>query len=514
MQRRASPGTLDRALSKSLINLATPTQGRNLDSYATYAQLAYAVQALRSEARAVASLLEGRRVWMVNSTAVGGGVAEMLPQMVWLLRELGIETDWVTITPEEQAFFPLTKNLHNLIHGEGQLPLTPDDKALYDRTSQVLADAMAPMVGEDDILVVHDPQPAGLGALLEKRFPSLVTIWRCHIGLDGENPSTKAVWEFLEPYITSYDHAVFSAPEYIPPYLSHQSTIIAPAIDPLSAKNRPLSVPAVLRTLRRGGMLLSQAPLVGAPFVAPVRRLRPGGDFELIAPGDLPLLGHPWVTQVSRWDRLKGWFSLIEGFARMKRVAAGSSTLTLPNRAALLCAGPDPASVQDDPEGQEVLQELTEAYARLDPETQRDVAILSLPMESVEENALLVNALQRASTLVVQNSLREGFGLTVSEALWKSTPVLGSGATGIRQQIRDGIEGRLIEDAGDPDSVASALSQVLLGEKDREAWALNGQRRVGEEFLLMSQLRKWLELLARSRDGTIQRPSTLPPEAG
>jgi trehalose synthase len=160
-----------------------------------------------------------------------------------------------------------------------------------------------------------------------------------------------------------------------------------------------------------------------------------------------------------------------------------------------MLAGPDPAAVADDPEGQEVLAELIERYRALPSELQEDIAVLSLPMTSRRENELMVNALQRCSSIVVQNSLREGFGLTVTEAMWKQAAVVGSRACGIRQQIRDDVEGRLIPDPGDPETIAELLDLTLEDFAGRTQLGRNAQRRVHDEFLIFSQVRRWLEVL-------------------
>ena len=161
-----------------------------------------------------------------------------------------------------------------------------------------------------------------------------------------------------------------------------------------------------------------------------------------------------------------------------------------------MLAGPDPDSVQDDPEAGEVLEDLRTAYRELEPELQRDVVILALPMVSRRQNALMVNALQRSSTIVVQNSLREGFGLTATEAMWKGTAVLGSRACGLRQQIRDGLDGRLVSNPEDPAELAEVLSEMLASPRDRDRWAQEAQLRVHDEFLIFVQLRRWLAVLA------------------
>ena len=177
-----------------------------LRDYSAIAHLAPMVHRLRAEAELMASKLAGRTVWMVNSTARGGGVAEMLPKMITMLRELGVNTQWVTIGSNRPEFFTLTKRMHNMIHGVSGIQLTTRDRELYDVVSKENADELAPMIGPHDLLVIHDPQPLGMGSLL-KRETGAASIWRCHIGLAERLPVTAEVWSFLEPYARMYDHA-------------------------------------------------------------------------------------------------------------------------------------------------------------------------------------------------------------------------------------------------------------------------------------------------------------------
>ncbi len=485
-----------------------------LGDYASYAHLAATVNELFAEAASVAQALEGRTVWMVNSTARGGGVAEMLPKVVGILRELGVRTEWLVVTPEEEAFFSLTKRIHNMIHGVGSPGFSAEERALYARVSADAADAMEKVVAPDDLLVIHDPQPLGAGAEFKRRT-GVRAIWRCHIGLDRSNAATDSAWELLENDATVYDHAVFSAPEYIPPYLAGNASIISPAIDPLSHKNRELPPHKLVGVLCNAGLMEDHHPVLTPPWDLPARRLHPDGSFVPANAGEeIGLLYRPIVTQVSRWDRLKGFRPLVEGFLRLKRgLGLDSDRRSNRNRrfaiARLVLAGPDPSAVQDDPEGQEVLRELCDLYAALTPEEQKDVALLTLPMRSLKENALMVNALQRCSTVVVQNSLQEGFGLTATEAMWKRLPVLGSNACGLRQQIRDGVDGRLNRDAEDPAAVAEILDEMLSDPAEREVWGRSAQRRVHDRFLVFAQVREWLQRLAAAAE----RPRSTPTAA-
>ncbi len=479
-------------------------ESRGLRYYEAVAPLASAVWELRQEARLAVPTLAGRTVWMVNSTARGGGVAEMLPTIVALLRDLGVPAQWAVIEAECDDFFRLTKQLHNLIHGEGAPQLNADSRQVYEAENRRNAEFLREKIQPGDIVIVHDPQPMALAAML-RDGKDIRTVWRCHIGLDDDNRATRTAWEFLEPYAGAYDHAVFSAPEYIPAAFANRASVIYPAINPLNQKNRWLHLHALVGTLANAALASSPGPQVQRPFSAVVHRLQSDGSFQPANMWeDIGLLTRPIVTQVSRWDRLKGFKPLLEAFANLKgRVTERNDSnnsweyrrrLDLVR---LVLAGPDPGSIQDDPEGMEVLDDLRQAYLELDPAIQNEVAIITLPMESLEQNALIVNALQRSSSIVVQNSLREGFGLTITEAMWKRIPVLSnSRACGPRQQIRDGLDGRLIHDPEDPDELADALAAMLKDSTGREAWGQSGQHRVHEQFLVFSQLRHWLRLLS------------------
>jgi trehalose synthase len=474
-----------------------------LEDYEAVAHLAPSVRELRDEAMQVVPQLEGRTLWMINSTARGGGVAEMLPSMLQLLRDLGISTQWAVIESEDPAFFSITKRLHNLIHGEGDPALSAEDRSVYEAVNRRNAEALEGRIKPGDILAVHDPQPMALAAMLKEKL-EIPTVWRCHIGLDQENAATRAAWGFLEPYAAAYDHAIFSAPEYIPPFLTDRSTIIHPAINPLSDKNRDLHLRRLVQILSNSALVSSPGPMVPTPFHDPVQRFQGDGHYwPANMWDDIGLLTRPIVTQVSRWDRLKGFVPLLEAFAHMKyKIYQRGGVQGWENRrrmdlVRLVLAGPDPASIQDDPEGQEVVAELEAAYLELDPILQDDVALITLPMRSAEQNALIVNALQRASTLVVQNSLREGFGLTVTEAMWKRVPILtNSAACGPRQQVRNGLDGQLIEDPSDVEELANTLESMLSEAVARDSWGESAQRRVHQNFLIFSQVRAWIHLLA------------------
>jgi trehalose synthase len=480
-----------------------------LADYEAIAHLAPAADALRRRAREVAPALEGRTVWMVNSTAQGGGVAEMLPTMISLLNELDVDARWFVIQTREQSFFRLTKNIHNLIHGAGDPAFDEQaDRDTYEGVNAENARTLGRLVKDGDVLVVHDPQPMPLaGAIARER--DIRTVWRCHIGLDEENEATRAVWRFLEPYAGAYEQSVFSANEYIPEYFRDRARLIFPAIDPLSMKNRDLHLHSIVGILANAALAVGPGPVVQPPFPHVAHRLQADGNWSpAVLPADLGVLIRPIVTQISRWDRLKGWLPLMQGFVQLKerlyttyrsRPALERRRLT---QARLVLAGPDPVSISDDPEGLEVIEELRAAYVALDDEFKHDIGMIALPMQNPDENALMVNALQRASTVVVQNSLREGFGLTVTEAMWKRIPVLSNTrAVGPRQQITHACDGWLIDDPEDAGQIADALDYLLNEAADRAALARTAQRRAHDQFMIFSQLRAWLDLLEELADG-------------
>lgn len=482
----------------TIVDVETET---TLDDYATHASLTRPVDELRAVAEQCADRLQDRTVWMVNSTAQGGGVAEMLPKVVSMLRELGVSTEWAVIVSEEEGFFPLTKRIHNLLHGAGTPHMSDEDRALYRAVSENCAEGLQRHVEPEDVIAVHDPQPLGTGAVLKEEL-DVPSIWRCHIGLDESNASTDAAWSFLKPWAEVYDRTVFSLPDYVPRFLEGQSDVINPAINPLSPKNRNLSVTELSDVLRRARLVQSSHPTVDRDYATPAMRLQRDGSFApATRPEDFGLLHRPLVTQISRWDRLKGFGPLLQGFARMKersfidRHAETDRHRMRLSLTRLVLAGPDPESVSDDPEGQEVFQEICSLWQDLPAEIQRDIAIITLPMASRHINALMVNALQRCSSIIAQNSLQEGFGLTVTEGMWKRAPILGTHAAGIQEQVNDDEHGRLLPTADGPEAIAKTLHEMLRAVEKREVWARNARRRVSDRYLVFSQVRRWLEVL-------------------
>jgi trehalose synthase len=491
-----------------LISIDEPV---GLQEYAEQPYLSETVRNLQSVASSTLPFLSGRRIWMVSSTAKGGGVAEIVPKEIRLLRDSGLHVEWLVMETVHQEFFALTKRIHNLIHGVGDPRLGPEDRSLYDSVSRETATSLRDFISPGDLLYIHDPQPLGAGALLKAEL-GLPAIWRCHIGLDEETPTTAAAWEFLGPYVSAYDRVIFTSSEYVPAYAVKRSKIIPPGIDPASYKNMELPHNTVVGILANSGLHRAPQPVVGPSWVHQAMRLAPDGTFLPAAElEDLGLGYRPMLLQVSRWDRLKGWLPLLKGFVKLKEAARRMDPAQDPlhcrrlDLLRIVLAGPDPSGVQDDPEAGRVLEELKAEYMNLPSDLQSDVAILVLPMASRKENALMVNVLQRCATVVVQNSFQEGFGVTATEAMWKRVPVLGTRACGLRLQIGDDLGGRINPEPENPDAVAAYLDAMLRSHDARKRWGAAAQRRVYDDFLVFTEVRRILEVLS----DTVQRAERL-----
>ncbi|MBV8980440.1 MAG: glycosyltransferase [Acidimicrobiia bacterium] len=428
----------------------------------------------------------GRTVWNVSSTAAGGGVAEMLHRLVRYAKGAGVDSRWVVIDGTAD-FFAVTKRLHNRLHGE-----EGDNGELGDRERQLSQDVVADNAGPlmdllapEDIVLVHDPQPAGLLPVLRDR--GIVAVWRCHVGTETTNEWTDDAWAFLRPSVETAAATVFSRAEYVPAWVPHDKVrIIPPAIDPLSAKNQPLDDHAVLAILGRAGIVDHSGD--GAEFVDTDDRRR---TVELTA--NVRRVGSPLspdvpvLLQVSRWDRLKDMSGVLRAFVDG---AVGGET-----GAHLFLVGPDVTGVTDDPEGKQVLDECVAMWEQLPAATRATASLISLPMDDLEQNAAIVNALQRHAAAVAQKSLREGFGLTVAEAMWKARPVIGSAVGGIQDQVRDGVDGLLISDPHDLGAFASAARTLLGDRASADRMGSAAHERVRDNFLADRDLGQWTNLL-------------------
>ena len=377
-----------------------------------------------TELRELAKPLRGRSIEMINSTAVGGGVAEILTRLLPLAEELGMNMKWDVMTGGED-FFEVTKGFHNALHGAPYHATARDFEiyTAYNRSNET----RLPLDAE--FMVIHDPQPAAL--IKARRKNGNHWVWRCHIDLSHPN---QTVWEFLEQFVARYDGSMFSSPEFarklpIPQYLFY------PAIDPLSEKNCELEPEFIAGVLARYN-------------IDPHRSI---------------------LTQISRFDRLKDPLGVIRAYRIVKRYFDVQ----------LVLAG---GSASDDPEGSVVLKEVLRE-AQGDP----DIKVLELPAWAPLE----VNALQRASTIVIQKSLREGFGLTVSEALWKKKPVVASAVGGIPVQVIHKHTGLL---AHSVEGTAYQIRFLLSHPEIAAKLAESGHQHVKENFLITQKLKRYLTL--------------------
>jgi trehalose synthase len=430
-------------------------------------------------------LLDGRVVWNVNSTARGGGVVELLLPLVAYARGAGVDARWTVIegTPE---FFTVTKRIHNRLHGaEGDgLALDESARAIYE---QVLADnlpELADRVRAEDVVILHDPQTAGMVDAL--RATGATVIWRCHVGLDRPNDLAREAWAFLRPYLEHANAYVFSRESFAWEGLDRDRiVVIAPTIDPFSPKNQELGRDTVRAVLQAAGIVAGDQP----ESVTFERQDGSRGRVERRAQltQDVALtLETPLVIQVSRWDALKDPLGVIQGFA--EHVAADTG-------AHLLYAGPDVEAVADDPEGARILREARELRERLPEEARSRVHLATLPMDDPEENAIMVNAIQRHATVVVQKSLAEGFGLTVSEAMWKARPVVASRIGGIQDQVEHGVSGLLLDDPHDLAAYGAAVTELLSDPGRADRMGAQARERVRQRFLSNRSLLDYLELL-------------------
>lgn len=479
-------------------------KGASIDDYKAYSNLKSLVDEFLEAVAPHVKTLDGCTLWMINSTATGGGVAEMLPSQMRILRTLGVKIEWLVIEADDHHFFDLTKRIHNAIHGAGDGEFSEKDRQIYEEVNSLNLEKAIEFIQDGDLVVIHDPQPMPLAALIKSKR-QVKTIWRCHIGLEEHNDVTRAVWNFMMPYLKDYDHYVFSLPSYVPEQIKDKSTIIPPAIDPLSHKNRTLWMAKCVGILQQSGVTNHHSPLLYPYYRHLVRRVMPDGSFNNVNHNsDLDIIYRPVVLQISRWDRLKGFKELMQAFILMKekneqkkdKDQVGYKRIKYTR---LVFGGPDPDFVSDDPEGMEVLNELIDQYKGVSKELQEDIAILLLPLDNPKENALIVNALQRGSSFVVQNSIQEGFGLTATEAMWKQRPVLVSGAAGLRYQVQDGVNGIINPEPENIEGLANALELMLNSPKERDKWGFNARNRVIDKFTLFSQINSWLQLLAALR---------------
>ena len=388
--------------------------------------------------RHLAEPLRGSRVVHVNSTREGGGVAEILSWLIPFKQELGLETSWEVIEGGPE-FYQCTKSFHNGLQG-APVTIPPGQLAAFETTNRDNAERLRGLLSEADFVFIHDPQPVPLLHFCPERKGKWV--WRCHIDLSRPH---RAVWKYLRDWVGSYDASIWSLADFAQP-LPHPLYLIAPSIDPLSQKNRDLYPGEVDAVFDRHGL-----------------------------DPDLPL-----ITQVSRYDRFKDPLGVIRSY----QLAREYTPLQL-----VLAGG----GAADDPEGEEVLREVREA-AGDDP----NIHILLLPADSHRE----INALQRASTIVLQKSTREGFGLTVTEALWKGKPVIGGNTGGIRLQVINHQTGFLVST---PEGAALRIRYLLRNRDHLAEMGERGRALVLDNFLVTRHLREYLTLMHALRHEGLDR---------
>ena len=430
----------------------------------------------------------GRVVWNVNSTPRGGGVAEMLQSLLAYARGAGVDARWEVIRGEPE-FFRVTKRIHNHLHGapgDGG-GLGAAEREAYEAALAPNASELLEVVSRDDVVILHDPQTAGLVPPLNEA--GVPVIWRCHVGIDSPNELAREAWAFLVDYVREADACVFSRRAFAWEGLDEDRiALIAPSIDAFSAKNQDLDQHAVAAILCVAG--LQQDGTSGhaaAEFIrqdgSPAHVVRQAELYQEapVRPDDRV------VVQVSRWDRLKDPLGVMEGF--VDHVAGDDAHLVL--------AGPSVEAVTDDPEGAEVLAEVREKLEGLDPARRARVHLAGLPMDDLEENAAIVNALQRRADVIVQKSLAEGFGLTVAEGMWKGRPVVASRIGGIQDQIVDDVSGVLLNDPLDLEEFGGAVRRLLDDPAAADAMGREARQRVRSEFLGVRSLTQYLDLIER-----------------
>lgn len=441
-------------------------------------------QVLRDESTATA----GRVVWNVNSTALGGGVAELLAALLPYEKGAGMDVRWVVIDAAP-PFFEFTKRLHTLLHGVSPdgTGISPADRTVYESTLAENAEILLQTIRPRDIVILHDPQTAGLAPALTRH--GCHVIWRCHIGVDEPTDTVRSGWQFLQRYVNSAQVAVFSRRAHVWDWLEpNRVEIIPPSIDAFTPKNQDMDQPYVTAILRAVGLIDGAA--IG-PLASFVRHDGSTGHVSrraVVVENVRVPEGDCIVVQVSRWDRLKDPIGVLDGFVGNVDDRLGAH---------LVLAGPAITSVVDDPEQPAVMRELQERWERLERSTRARVHLAQLPTDDADENAAIVNALQRRADVVVQKSIAEGFGLTVAEAMWKGRALVASRVGGIADQIEHGKSGVLIDDPQDLATFGQAVAGLLSDADDRRRLGEEAHRRVAHQFLSPRQLIQQAKLVCK-----------------
>jgi trehalose synthase len=405
----------------------------------------------------------------------------MLRSLLAYTRGAGVDSRWSVLAGDER-FFAITKRLHNHLHGaagDGG-PLGPAERAHYEAITDGGAAELADAVNPGDVVILHDPQTAGMAPRL--RDAGAHVIWRLHVGADEADGLVEEATGFLLPYVRAAERCVFSRERFAWPQLDHVA-VIAPSIDAFSPKNQELDDGTVEAILVAAGVVHGPAGVPrfhredGTPML--VRRRAELVEDRPLRPGDR------YVCQVSRWDRLKDPVGVVEGFGLAAPAWDGAH---------LLLAGPAAAAVADDPEAVAVLAEVTSARAALPDELRERVHLATLPMHDADENAAIVNAIQRRAAVVVQKSLAEGFGLTVTEAMWKGRPIVASAVGGIQDQIADGDDGLCVQPS-DLHAFGHAVARLLGDDALASRLGTAARARARRDYLAPRHLHQWVEAI-------------------
>ncbi len=444
------------------------------------------IERVRVAERHAGDLLGGRTVWMVNSTALGGGVAQQLRTLLPYWKGAGIDVRWVVLRGSGE-FFRVTKRLHNHLQGEpgdGDV-LGIEELATLDRAALEHARALVSMIAPGDVVVLNDPQTAAMSQPLQRAGANV--IWHCHIGIDHNECSANA-WRCLRPRLAGVRRFVFSRYTALPEWLGGAETsIVTPAIDPGSTKNLPMPDGAARAILQHLGLA------AGVPAAAPGYDCTGGATATLASrptiwdsDGAPDWNRDPVVVSLARWDRIKDPLGVMDGFLERVLPVTGAH---------LLLAGPDASQVADDPEAEAVLAGVRERWLRLPPGVRARVHVACLPLTPLEDNAAMVNAIQRLAAIVVKKSLQEGFGLGVTEAMWKARPVVASAVGGHLEQVQHGLSGLLVEDPADVRAFGDAIVEVLHEPARATRLGQAARERVRALFLNDRHFVRWVEVI-------------------
>jgi trehalose synthase len=481
-----------------------PLETRHFEDLGRYLLLPM-MQRVRVARQRAGELLGGRTVWMVNSTALGGGVAQLLRTLLPYWKGAGIDVRWMVLRGSA-GFFEVTKRLHNHLHGQpgdGGV-LGTGELAMLDRAALCHAGALASLLSPGDVVVLHDPQTAAMSVPLERAGATV--IWRCHIGTGHHNEYSRNAWRCLRPRLAGVRRFVFSGYTSLPEWLGGAETsIVTPGIDPGSTKNLPMSYGAARAIVQHLGLG------AGVPAAAP-RYARADGSVATLAAGPTvvdsdgpPDWGRdPVVVSLARWDRIKDPLGILDGFVERVVPATGAH---------LLLAGPDPGQVADDPEAEAVLAGVRDRWRRLPPRARARVHLACFPLTPLEDSEAMVNAVQRQAAVVVKKSVQEGFGLGVTEAMWKARPVVASAVGGHLDQVQHRRSGLLVDPA-DMGAFGDAIVELLRDPPLATRLGQAGRERARTLFLNDRHFVSWVDVFGAALEPRAGASRSTGPGAG